>query len=354
MTRLLAALLALAGLACGGSDDGTLALALNWKPEPEFGGVFEAERVGAFEKRGLHVARTGGPGAPVVQMVTAKQVAFGIASADEVVMARDRGSDVVAVFATYQTSPQGLMAHAARGADSLAALLASPGTLAVEPGLPYVKFLEKRYGLGAQQVVPYSYSIAPFLEDPQLAQQVFVTSEPIAARRAGADARVFLIAESGYNPYTAVVIAHGDTLREDRERVAAFVAALREGWAGYLADPAPANAVMAPENPEMDAEAFRLAAEAQAPLIAADGVPVGAMTAARWTELARQLEELGLIGEPQPAERYFADFPLADQSASRAADSRICEPTSRPPESNKSSSDPACRSARSFVASLNP
>ena len=57
-----------------------------------------------------------------------------------------------------------------------------------------------------------------------------MTAEPIAARRAQADPQAFLIAESGYNPYTAVVITHGDTLRSDRARVARFAAALREGW----------------------------------------------------------------------------------------------------------------------------
>ena len=259
-------LLALSVAGCA-KDETKLGLALNWKPEPEFGGIFEAERLGSFTKRDLAVERTGGPGAPVVQMVTAKQVTFGIASADEVVLARDRGSDIVAVFATYQTCPQGLMTHAARGISSLAALLASPGTLAVEPGLPYVKFLEQRYGFAKLKVVPYSYSIAPFLTDPTLTQQVFVTAEPIAARRANADPQVFLVAESGYNPYTAVVITHGETLRGDAARVAHFVAALREGWRSYLADPAPANALMGPLNPEMDAEAFRLAAEAQQPLI---------------------------------------------------------------------------------------
>jgi NitT/TauT family transport system substrate-binding protein len=303
----LALLLACATFGCT-RDDARIALALNWKPEPEFGGIFEAERSGAFAKRGIPLERTGGPGAPVVQMVEARQVHFGIASADEVVLARDRGSDVVAVFATYQTSPQGLMAHAYRGADSLEALLASPGTLAVEPGLPYVKYLERRYGFAAQKVVPYTYSIAPFLLDPTLTQQVFVTAEPIAARRAGAVPQVFLIADSGYNPYTAVVIAHGETLRADRAGVAAFVAALREGWAGYLADPAPANALMGPLNPEMDAEAMRLAADAQEPLIETPDTALGSMTAERWDELARQLHELGLVNEPQPAERYFASF----------------------------------------------
>jgi len=308
MTRIAtAALLALSLVACS-KDEATLTLALNWKPEPEFGGIFEAERLGAFAQRGLAVERTGGPGAPVVQMVTAKQVSFGIASADEVVLARDRGSDVVAIFATYQTCPQGLMTHAARGLDTLDALFASPGTLAVEPGLPYVKFLEKRYGFAALKVVPYSYSIGPFLGDPTLTQQVFVTAEPIAAKRAGKDPKVFLVAESGYDPYTAVVITHGDTLRDDAARVAAFVAALREGWQGYLADPAPANALMGPLNPEMDAEAFRLAAEAQEALIAAPDGAVGRMSAERWAELARQLKELGLVKEAQPPERYFTNL----------------------------------------------
>jgi NitT/TauT family transport system substrate-binding protein len=309
MRRIALAGLATLGLfACGAPDPGpSLSLALNWKPEPEFGGIFEAERIGALAKRDLAVERTGGPGAPVVQMVTARKVSFGIASADEVVLARDRGSDLVAIFATYQTCPQGLMTHAARDLPSLEALLAAAGTLAVEPGLPYVKFLEQRYGFGKLQVVPYSYSIGPFLEDPLLTQQVFVTAEPIAARRAGADPQVFLVADSGYNPYTAVVITHGETLRTDAARVARFVAALREGWLSYLEGPGPANALMAPLNPEMDAEAFRLAAEAQRPLIEIPGGRVGGMRAERWAELASQLKELGLVKEAQPAERYFAN-----------------------------------------------
>jgi NitT/TauT family transport system substrate-binding protein len=170
-----------------------------------------------------------------------------------------------------------------------------------------VKWLERRYGFGSLQVVPYSYSIGPFLEDPRLTQQVFVTAEPIAARRAGADPRVFLIADSGYDPYTAVVITHGERLRSDRETVAALVAALREGWRAYLDDPAPANALMGPQNPEMDAEAFRLAAEAQEPLIeVADGA-LGSMRAERWATLAAQLQQLGLVAEPEPAERYFTN-----------------------------------------------
>jgi len=297
-------------IACRGGDDGRTSVALNWKPEPEFGGLYEALASGAFERRGLEVELTGGPGAPVVQMVTSGQVTYGVASADEVLIARDRGADVVAVFATYQTNPQGVMVHGSRGVASLAALFAAGGRLAVEPGLPYVKFLKKTYDLSHMEVVPYNYSIAPFLSDPDMAQQVFVTAEPIAARRKGADPRVFLIAESGYDPYAAVLIARGGLVRDDPGAVVAFVEALRDGWRHYLDDPGPANARMSSLNREMDAESFRLAAEAQKPLIETDLTRergLGCMTTERWSDLAGQLRSIGLIDHPAEPDAAWVD-----------------------------------------------
>ena len=304
-----AAAIALTALGCSGAQDGKLALALNWKAEPEFGGLFEALRIGAFESRGIDVSITGGPGAPVVQMVESGQVAFGVAAADEVVLARDRGTDIVAVFATYQTNPQGIMVHASRKLASLAELFAAGGTLAVEPGLPYVKWFQKHYDLSRMKIVPYGYSIAPFLLDPMLAQQVFVTAEPIQARRQGADPQVFLIADSGFDPYAAVYITSGKRLRSEPARVAALAAALRDGWRGYLEDPAPANMLMGAKNPEMDAETFRLAAAAQKPLVETEFTKqhgLGVMSLERWAELASQLRELGLVDHAGEPASFFA------------------------------------------------
>ncbi len=305
----LAAIAAVLLAGCDGGAEGRLAIALNWKPEPEFGGLFEAERSGAFARRGLDVEITGGPGAPVVQMVAAGRVAYGIASADEVVIARDRGSAVVAVFATYQTSPQGIMVRASRGLGSLEEVLGAGGRLAVEPGLPFVQFLKSRYDLSSLEIVPYGFSIAPFLTDPEMAQQVFVTAEPIAARRQGVEPRVFLVAESGYNPYTAVLITRARRIDERPAEVRALVEALREGWRAYLDDPGPANLRMGELNREMDAETFRLGAEAQRELIEDETTRrfgLGHMTRERWADLGRQLQELGLIDSAPEPDAYFA------------------------------------------------
>ena len=289
-------------------------LVLNWKPEPEFGGIYQQVQQGSpnmFQGHGLTLELIGGPDAPVVQMVDSGTATFGIASADEVVMARARGADIVAVFATYQTCPQGLMVHAERGLKDIREVFdPGVGVVAMEQGLPYVKVLERRYGLGRVQVVPYTGSIGLWMKDPNMAQQCFVTAEPIDARQAGAKPQVFLIADCGYNPYTGVVITRGKLLREQPGKVKALVAALREGWGAYLRDPKPANERMGKLNPAMDAYTFAAAAKAQQPLIQdpeASPQALGTMTKERWQTLIDQLQEIKVIEQAPKATDCFVD-----------------------------------------------
>ncbi|MBI4950612.1 MAG: ABC transporter substrate-binding protein [Myxococcales bacterium] len=319
MRRALLALLALVlalALGCskspgGGSAGGVerVKLALNWVPEPEFGGFYAARDSGAFAREKLEVdIQGGGAGVPVVQMVATGRAEFGIAGADEVLMARDKGALVVPLFATFQTSPQGLMAHASRGATGIGDLL-KDGVLAIEPGLPYAAFLKKKYGAFTAKVVPYDGGVARFVADPSVAQQCYVTSEPIAAKKQGSDPRVFLVADEGFNPYVGVVITSAETARNKPELVRAFVRAVRAGWASYLAEPGPTNRVMAALNGAMDAETFAAAAAAQKPLIVGgDAVDrgVGAMTKERWETLATQLAELGVLGTAAPVDFLVA------------------------------------------------
>jgi NitT/TauT family transport system substrate-binding protein len=288
---------------------------LNWVPEPEFGGVYAARESGAYTRAGLDAEIvSGGPGSPVVQLVAGGQADFGVAGADDVVIARARGVDIVAVFATFQTNPQGVMVHSARNLASLADL--KSGTLALEPGLPFAMFIKKKYGFAGATLVPYDGGIAKFLADPNHAQQCYVTSEPIAVKKKGETPKVFLGADAGFNPYANVLITRGAMLREKKETVRAFVAASAEGWRRYLDDPTAANTVMAKLNTAMDAETFAAAAAAQKPLIETDETKkagLGVMSEARWAKLAADLVELGIVAKaPLPTECFAPDvLPVA-------------------------------------------
>jgi NitT/TauT family transport system substrate-binding protein len=293
-------------------------MALNWVPEPEFGGIYQAKIDGTFKKNGLEVEiKPGGAGAPTWQRVAQGQVEFAVASADEVVIARSNGADVVGIFTIYQTCPQGIMTHADRGLKSLEGVFRSPGTLALEIGLPYGKFLEKKYGLGSIRRVPYTGGITNFLADKNFSQQCFIFSEPVAARRQGADPRTFLVAESGYNPYTGVIITRGDYIRDNPQQVIAMIESLERGWTQYLLDPRAANAEMQPLNPAMDADTFTLAAEAQAPLVQMENDrprPLGEMRAERWETLIQQLADLAVIDtRPKPTECFVTKQQLLDR-----------------------------------------
>ena len=274
-------------------------LALNWVPEPEFGGFYQAREGKSFEKQGLDVEiQGGGAGVPVVQMVATGQAEFGLSGADEVLTAKAHGADIVAVFATYQTSPQGIMTRPERGA-TLADVF-STGTLAIEPGLSYSLFLKKKYGFDRVKIVPYDGGVARFAAEKDYAQQCFVTSEPLAAKKKGIEPKVFLVADEGFNPYAGVVIVKRSTWLEKKDLVKRFVTAAREGWQSYLADPAPANAVMARLNTSMDLATFNEVAAVQKPFVETADTKargLGTMTRERWETLAKQLVDLGVLGQ---------------------------------------------------------
>jgi NitT/TauT family transport system substrate-binding protein len=244
-------------------------------------------------------------------MLGAGTVEFAIVSGDEIVRARANGNLIVGVFAAYQTNPQGIMTRAARGFTTIADIFSHPGTLAIERGLPYASFLEKKYGFGKLRVVPSPFGdLSLYRTDPQYSMQCFVTAEPLQAAKIGIPPKTFLIAEAGYNPYTTVLATAEEFLKTERELVEPMAAAVREGWEAYLADPTATNALMHELNPTMDLETFAESAEAQRSLIEGvdgDRSKLGAMSLERWRILIDQLVDLGVIPAAVPAEGCFAD-----------------------------------------------
>jgi NitT/TauT family transport system substrate-binding protein len=299
------------GFAKDSSQPSALKLALNWVPEPEFGGFYAAEMNGFYKKHGLQVdIIIGGAGSPTIQMVAAKKVDFAITSGNEVIISRARGADVLSVFAVYQKSPLMIMAHRSRKLNSLKEVFES-GTLAIERGQSFASFLERKFGFSKVKIVPYAGGIANFLHDPLFAQQGFATAEALLAKQAGAEPQVFLLADEGFNPYMENITINASLLKSKPETVKAFVAASREGWIEYLKNPDPTNKLMSTLNKSMDAKTFKEAADAQVPFIQ-DALTqkngLGFMTESRWKEQADLLLSLKDIPKTLPASEYFRSF----------------------------------------------
>ncbi len=289
---------ALAGCRRASAPSGKLRVQLDWVPEPEFGGLYEARASGAFAREGLEVELVGGgPSTPVVQLVASGGEDLGVVAGEELVVARARGVDLVAIYATYQSSPQGIMVHASRGLRRLEEL--EGGSLALDTGAPFGAFVQAKFPLSKVTIVSTDGGVAKFLSDQRHAQQCFVTSEPVAAKQAGSDPQVFTAKSLGFDSYANVVVARGEALRGGGDRARAMVRALQAGWRGYLSSPARANAQLASLNRAMDAATFAQVAEAQRPLVESDdtrALGLGAMRAGRWKALIDQLVAVKIIG----------------------------------------------------------
>ena len=122
-----------------------LSIQLNWVPEPEFGGLYEAERTGAFAAEGLAVEiLAGGPGVPAPQLAASGKVDFAVVSGDQLLTLGAAGGDLVAIYAIYQLDPFGVMVHASNPISSMEELWKSKSTVACEGDLAWVTMLNRK------------------------------------------------------------------------------------------------------------------------------------------------------------------------------------------------------------------
>ena len=316
----LAASLTLLVVAGCAPKDEALRLQLNWVAEPEFGGFFAAEQRGLFAKEGIAVELIqGGAGIPAAQLVASGKVEFAVVAANQMLELNERGGDLVALFASFQGNPMGIMVHESSPWQSLEELWMSEATISFEEGLADFAWLSKRFPGGKRKIVPYSSNLALFAADASLASQCFFTSEPVSLELQGTKTRVFMIGESGYDPYNVIVCARRDFVAGHADACRALVRALAAGWRAYLDEPGPVNEAMTKMNPAMSRAAMDRAEEVQRGLVENDDTArlgIGCMTAARWAETIGQLREVGrLSGAPDPAAQFVWD------SASAAGES---------------------------------
>ncbi len=252
-TRFAVALLcAIANLALAQAPD-RLVLSTDWLAEAEHGGFYQAVAEGIYRMHGLDVSvQMGGPQVNGLQLAAAGRIDIAMGDALQVLAANEQGVPLIAIAATFQKNPTVIIAHP--GVASLGELKGKPVAVGAASNTTFWPWLKTRYGFDDSQKRPYGFSVQPFLANPRLSQQGFVTSEPFTIEKAGIKPKVFLLADLGYPPYSEVLIVSRDTLARRSDALARFVQASAEGWKSYLANPAPGNALIKKANPQMTEE----------------------------------------------------------------------------------------------------
>jgi NitT/TauT family transport system substrate-binding protein len=274
----------------------------DWKAEAEHGGFYQAIATGIYKRYGLDVTlRPGGPQVNHAQLLAAGVLDFNIASNSFVPLNFVHEKiPMVAVAAIFQKDPSVLIAHPGQGEDSLAALKGKPIMIGSDTRVTSWLFLKEKFGYTDDQIRPYAFSVAPFLADPNAVQQGYLTSEPFMIEKEGVHPVVLLLADAGYGSYGAMIETSEKLVRDKPDLVQRFVDASIEGWYSYLdGDPAPGNALIKHDNPEMtDALlAYGRAKMKEYGIVDSGDAKqngIGAMSEARWRDFFETVTKAGL------------------------------------------------------------
>jgi NitT/TauT family transport system substrate-binding protein len=275
-----------------------IVFATDWLAQAEHGGFYQAVAEGIYKKHGLEVTiRMGGPQVNGLQLLAANQIDVAMADGLQVLSAAEQAVPVVAFAATFQKNPTVIIAHP--GVKDLAALKGKPIAIGAASNNTFWPWLKQKYGFTDGQKRPYGFSVQPFLADRNLSQQGFATSEPYSIEKAGIDPVVFLLADLGYPPYSEVLAATRANLIRRTDALRRFVQASAEGWKSYLANPAPGNALIKKDNPQMsdDLLAYGVRKMREYAIVAGGGASKDGlltMTDARWQAMVDFIKDAGI------------------------------------------------------------
>jgi NitT/TauT family transport system substrate-binding protein len=222
---------------------------LDWIPEPEHGGFYQALARGYFEEVGLDVKLLpGGANAFGMQKLASGQADIAQSDSTNTILAIHAGAPIVQVGAVFQNDPSVLMLHADSPVKTFEDLQGR--VIMARPEWALIPYLKKKYGIDFN-IIPQNFSVANFIANKEFIQQGFYIAEPYHIIKGGAQPPRFLYAwDAGFDAYT-VLAANRAWARANGPQLKAFLAAYIRGWRDYIeGDPSPAHALMKRDNPQ--------------------------------------------------------------------------------------------------------
>lgn len=281
----------------------------SWYAQAEHGGLYQALATGIYKKAGLDVTiKMGGPQVNGMQLLAAGQADVIMGYDFQVLSGVEKGLPVVAVASTFQKDLQGMLTH--DDVKSLADLKGKTILVASSGRASWWPWLKAKYDYTEEQAKPYTFNLQPFFADKNTAQQAYPSSEPFQAMTKNVPHKFFLFADDGYPPYGSTFVTTTTYLKAKPDVLKRFIKASMEGWLSYYKDPAPANALIKKDNPNMSDAQIAFGIEQMKKLKVLEGgdaatMGLGVITEARWKQSYDYLVKEGLLKPETPWKNAF-------------------------------------------------
>jgi putative hydroxymethylpyrimidine transport system substrate-binding protein len=290
-------------------------LMLDYLPNADHAGIYLADRRGDFRKAGLNVEiRTpSDPSAPL-KLLQAGKVDLAVSYEPELMLARDKGADLVAVGALVQKPLTSIMSVGGRAIRDPAQLKGKTvGTAGIPYQSAYLKAVLAKANVDAASVkeVDVGFNLVPAMLSKKVDATLgaFWNVEGVQLQRARKRPSIIRLDRAGVPTYDELVfVARAQDLRTGGERVRRFLQALAIGTATVRDAPGQGVAALRKANPGLDAGDATAQVAATIPaFFPGGGKPFGYMDPVAWRAYGTWMLQNKLITRPPDSNRELTN-----------------------------------------------
>jgi putative hydroxymethylpyrimidine transport system substrate-binding protein len=310
LTGLCLAMLGALGLAaCGERTEAitpttskSLSLMLDYFPNADHVGIYDAAAKGYFKAAGLNVLiEPPSNASSPLQLLEAGKVDLAISYEPDLMLARDKGEPLVAIAALVQ---QPLTAIVSVGTKHITAVAALRGKTVGTSGIPYqhayLDTILGQAGVPAASVkeVNVGFNLVPAMLSGKVDATLgaYWNYEAIQLAQQHKNPNVIRMPSVGLPNYDElVIVAKRDVLSTDADQLRAFLYALSRGYADARSDPAAAVQTLTSAVPGLDPRLQLASVRATAASYFPTGAPWGWQNQTQWNAFGRWMIKNHLI-----------------------------------------------------------
>lgn len=306
--------------ACGGEQEQTVTVVLDWTPNTNHTGIYVALANGYFEEAGLDVQVVQPPEDGAVTLVASGKAQFGVSFQDSLApaFAGDSPMPVTAVAAIIQHNTSGIVSRAGEGMDTPRGLEGrkyATWDLDVEKATIRDVMAADGGNFDLVELIPSTVTdeVSALQSGSVDAIWIFYGWAGVACEVADLDIDYFEFADIDpvFDYYTPVLIGNNAWLEENPDAARAFLAALSKGYTYAAEHPAEAADILMEAAPELKSNSALVYASQEylAGEYIADAARWGEFDGERWAAFFNWLNENDLMEQKlDPDFGYTNDY----------------------------------------------
>lgn len=284
---------------------------LAWTHQAQFAGMYAADQKGYYVAEGLAVTFVeGGSKVDKLAPVLDGTAQFGVAGADELILARSAGQPVRAIATIYRRSPVVFITLAekniTRPQDFVGKTIRAPANVA-----PTLRAMMARIGVMPDQytIVDLPSDLTMFASGDVPVWGVFLNSFLITIQQAGVEVNLIYPDDYSVHFYSDTLFTTDELITTNPDLLQRFLGATLKGWTYAVENPTEVPAMVQKYKPDADATIENARMVASIPLVNTGEDHIGWMTAEVWAGMEQTLREQSILTAPlDVTETYTIQF----------------------------------------------